>query len=278
MNRCWSVGGGAAVAWQRFVLAAIGVTASAIFSYLPPSTTIRKYHRISLSTTTTEIGNLYCAIISYATTRKEKDLQTIVNNMTALRSKLRRMRSQTANVGYEISLRGKWPIERYEKILELQMDLAHYLTHFLLVVDRLEPRWTSVFLRRTRFVDSAFLGDVLAVITMISNALRTGMALPQITPAPLLDRFWRDQHGFNILRQNEEADDYGLPRKVTFETLKDEQYMLFSVAVSRAYSIISHLDLLMVATKELVGEQFHIDGIEIPLLHAVDGDIPDARE
>ncbi|KAF8510808.1 hypothetical protein BU17DRAFT_55138 [Hysterangium stoloniferum] len=276
LNRRWSVGTGEAVALQRFVLASIGVTASAIFSYLPPSTTIRRYHRTALSTTITEIGYLYCAIISYATTRRELDSQTIINNMTALRSKLRRMRSQTANVGYEISLRGKWPIERYEKVFELQMDLAYHLTHFLSVVDHLEPKWTKAFLLRTRFVDSAFLGDVLAIITMISTALRTGMALPQITPAPLLERFWRDQHGFNILRQNElETDDYGLPRKVTFETLKDEQYMFFSVAVSRAYSIISHLDLLMVATKELVGEQFHIEGIEIPLLHAVDGYAPE---
>ncbi|KIJ33025.1 hypothetical protein M422DRAFT_265054 [Sphaerobolus stellatus SS14] len=131
------------------------------------------------------------------------------------------------------------------------------------VIDHLDPKWSRAFLQRTRFVDSEFLGDVLAVITMISTSLRTGTPLPQITPTPLLDRFWKEYHGINILRQ-EVADEYGLPRTVTFETLQNEQYMYFSVGVSRANSIVSHLDRLMVAAKELVGEQFHVDGVRLP--------------
>ena len=63
---------------------------------------------------------------------------------------------------------------------------------------------------------------------MISAALRTGTALPQITPVPLLDRFWRDHPGLNIL-QEEAAEGAGLPRSVTFDTLQDEQYMYVSV-------------------------------------------------
>lgn len=58
---------------------------------------------------------------------------------------------------------------------------------------------------------------------MISTALRTGSPLPQITPTPLLDRFWQENHGLNVLQQ-EAADGHGLPKTVTFETLQDEQY------------------------------------------------------
>ena len=45
-------------------------------------------------------------------------------------------------------------------------DLAYLLTHFMSVVDHLEQPWSQAFLQRTRFVDSEFLGDVLAVISM----------------------------------------------------------------------------------------------------------------
>lgn len=38
----------------------------------------------------------------------------------------------------------------------------------------------------------------------------------------------------------------------------------FSVGVTTAFGIILRLDKLMVATKELVGEQYHIHGIGIP--------------
>jgi hypothetical protein len=38
---------------------------------------------------------------------------------------------------------------------------------------------------------------------------------------------------------------------------------IFCVGVSTAFGIIINLDRLMLATKELVGEQFHIHGIGI---------------
>lgn len=111
---------------------------------------------------------------------------------------------------------------------------------------------------------------------MISTSLRTGSPLPQITPCPLLDRFSRYNHGLNIVRQ--EADgEYGLPKTMTIDTLENEQYLyahppltfccfslpcrFFCVGVTTAFGIINRLDRLMVATKELVGEQYHIHGI-----------------
>jgi len=164
------------------------------------------------------------------------------------------------NVAYEFSLRGKWPTKRYHKILELQLQAAFLLSHLLSVVQQLEPAWSRAFLRRTRLLDSDFQGDVLAVITMISNSLRSGQPLPQITPCPLLDRFMARHHGLNVIHQESE-DDYGLPRTLTVDTLKNEQYLIFCVGVSTAYAIITRLDRLMVATKEIVGEQYHIHGV-----------------
>ena len=69
------------------------------------------------------------------------------------------------------------------------------------------------------------------MVGMISTALRTGTPLPQITPVPLLDRFWRDHPGLNILQQ-EVAVDAALPSSVTFDILKNEQYMYVSVILS----------------------------------------------
>ena len=70
---------------------------------------------------------------------------------------------------------------------------------------------------------------------MISTSLRTGSPLPQVTPCPLLDRFVASahRHGLYVLRPPdsgtgtlyEDEDSFGLPRKLTTETLEDEQYM-----------------------------------------------------
>lgn len=61
-------------------------------------------------------------------------------------------------------------------------------------------------------------------IAMISNALRSGAPLPQITPCPLLDRFMMRHHGLNIISQEAE-DDYGLPRTLDIDTLENLQYL-----------------------------------------------------
>ena len=59
---------------------------------------------------------------------------------------------------------------------------------------------------------------------MIASSLRTGSPLPQITPCPLLDRFLLQYHGLNVIHK-EAGEDYGLPRSMTFDTLKNEQYL-----------------------------------------------------
>lgn len=114
------------------------------------------------------------------------------------------------------------------------------LSHLMSVVEHLEPAWSRAFLRRSRFLDADFQGEVLAVISvhvfclskatinqfsgLVSTSLRTGTPLPQITPCPLLDRFSRYNHGLNVVRQ-EADDEYGLPKTMTIDTLENEQYL-----------------------------------------------------
>lgn len=110
-----------------------------IFSFLPPSTTLRGYQRQSLSTTASGIGSAYCLIVSYATSLHIEDPQNVIQDLIAIRLKLKRSIVLRANIIYEVSrdlskifplpaeatsqfsLRGRWPAERYQKILEIQL-------------------------------------------------------------------------------------------------------------------------------------------------------------
>ncbi|KAL0959307.1 hypothetical protein HGRIS_014571 [Hohenbuehelia grisea] len=253
-------GTGWSVFWRRFLLVTVGVAAAFIFSFFPPSTTIRRYQRTTLATTVSELGAIYCSIVSFAHLPHEEAAQGIITSLIAVRSKLNRSMILRTNVVYEFSLRGRWPAERYHRILELQLQIAYSLSHLMSVVEHMEPAWTRAFLRRTRLLDSDFQGDVLAVISMVSTSLKTGNPLPQITPCPLLDRFMERSHGLNIIHDDSE-EDYGLPRTLTLQTLQNPQYIKFCVGVSTAYGIVTQLDRLMMATKEIVGEQYHIHGL-----------------
>ena len=55
------------------------------------------------------------------------------------------------------------------KTTDFRLDgsgLTHSLSHLLSVVKHLEPAWTRAFLKRARFLDPDFQGDVLAVICL----------------------------------------------------------------------------------------------------------------
>ncbi|KAH9905564.1 uncharacterized protein B0H18DRAFT_1132072, partial [Fomitopsis serialis] len=94
---------GWSLAWRRFVLVCAGVTAAFIFSLLPPSTTLRKYQRTMLSTTTAELGSVYCSIVSFANTRGRHDVNRgeIVQALIAIRMKLKRSVMLKTNIIYE---------------------------------------------------------------------------------------------------------------------------------------------------------------------------------
>lgn len=47
-------------------------------------------------------------------------------------------------------------------------SIAYSLSHLMSVVEHLEPSWTRAFLKRARFLDPDFQGDVLAVISASS--------------------------------------------------------------------------------------------------------------
>ncbi|KIY62539.1 hypothetical protein CYLTODRAFT_494564 [Cylindrobasidium torrendii FP15055 ss-10] len=251
-----SPGRGITVAWHRLVLVICGVTAAFLFSFLPPAMTIRSYQRRLLATTSSELGAAYCSIISLASTPSEKRSKEVIASLIAVRSKLNRSAVLKQNTLYEFSLRGKWPAKRYAKIMDLQLALSYSLSYLLSVFEQMDKAWTQSLLARTRFLDPSFQGDVLAVISMITTALRTGEPLPQITPCPLVNRFYSQSSG-----DMDEENDFRLPKRVTTETLQDEQYLMFSVGMSTAFDIIRGVDELMVAAKEIVGEQYPISGL-----------------
>lgn len=97
-----------------------------------------------MSTTVAELGAVYCSVVSFANTQHsyELDRGTIIQSLIAIRLKLKRSLVLRTNIVYEVSdrrvsiqsrqqqdahsraqfsLRGKWPAQRYQRILEIQL-------------------------------------------------------------------------------------------------------------------------------------------------------------
>lgn len=304
-------------AWRRFVAVVIGVSAAYIFSYLPPSSTLRQYQRLSHAATIAELGRVYCSVVGIASHPHQQQQPTpaggrmmvqsrpgsrsgsrrpslhsqrpelsppslqanseamllnahpsselVRKRIIGIRAKLRRLSMISVNVSYEFSLRGRWPAARYKELFEVQMQISKLLSHCLAILERLGPAYSIALLRRTRFLDPRFLGDVVSVISMCSTALRTGEPLPQVTPCPLVDRFMNVPHGLYPYLASENSvgevmEDLlsTLPAKITLSTLEDAEYMTFSVGVATLFGLVVRIDKLCVTVKELVGESYAV--------------------
>ena len=320
-----SPGYGWEVAWRRVVAVAIGVSAAYIFTYLPPSSTLRQYQRLSHAACIAELGKNYCAVVSIAShPHPQQNLSNVTKTaqvpsqpasrrpslhsseapaaadvaqehqllnvhasselvrkrLIAIRAKLRRLSMISVNVSYEFSLRGRWPAARYRELFDVQMQISKLLQHCLAVLERLGPAYSIALLRRTRFLDPRFLGDVVSVISMCSTALKTGEPLPQITPCPLVDRFMDTPHGFNAYLPTQEGMAHTawdeilatLPSKITLSMLEDEEYMTFSVGVATLFGLVVRIDKLCIAVKELVGESYAVPADVHRMLSTRDND------
>ncbi len=253
-----AIGYGIDVFWRRLVGVIIGVSAAFFWSLLPPSATLRQTQRFSHARTIAELGILSTKIISHAVTSEGRVVRQkgLSKSLIALRAKLRRTNLASANIAYEFSIRGRWPRERYQKLFVVQMELSKLLSHLVSVLTKLDEPYRNALLRRTRLTDPMFIGDVFATILMCSTALQTAQPLPQISLSPLIDRYLLFQQGYSIMRDEEE--DLGLPVQITKETLQDPQYLAFAVGCSTVSGLVLRMDRLLLITKELVGETFHV--------------------
>jgi len=196
--------------------------------------------RATCSRTITELGQLHVDLQDYAVERFRAEPgthgqpdQEIAQRQVAIQAKLNATKAQIAVQNFEPPLQGPWPRALYTSLVELQVELIDLYGSFHTLLQQLEPAWIEAMLTRTGWLDVHFVADQFAIIYMCANAMKTGNALPQITPSPLVDRFYTRLEGLKIAK----VDRQGIPKDVDSETLKDWQYALYAIGCTLSFAI-----------------------------------------
>ena len=249
-----NIGVGWSVAWRRFLVVLIGITAAFIWTFIPKPTTGRQVIRRRLAFGVFEIGKIYIHVSNFArhphpTIADEEEIRQMV---VRANTKLLVLQQRLMFVDFEPPIQGPWPKKKYEKIWDLQRELLDLMVAFVNNLMHMSgSTWRTALLRRTGWFDRQLIGDCLAVLFMTANAIKTGGALPQLVPCPLLDRFASRMNA--IQGTHKEGS---LPQHLTQETLEDPGYASFAVGSVISFAIIKRVDALMTMTKELVGERW----------------------
>ncbi|BFZ62657.1 hypothetical protein YB2330_003760 [Saitoella coloradoensis] len=258
-----TVGIGWEVAWRRFLCVVIGITAAFIWSFVPTPKTGRFQLRLTFARTITEIGAMHCQLSNYARKKHPDNVPDaeLLKMALAVMAKLAQANLRLGFAKFEPPIQGRWPAEKYQQLLSVQMELVQLMTSLMNVFMQLDQKWTRALLIRTGWLDPHFVADQLATIYMVSTALKTGSSLPQIVPSPLVDRFYQRIYGLKVVWGDEDdEDDDGLPRHIDYETLQQREYALFAVGCTLTSGIVLRLDKLMWICKSLVGEIYSLPG------------------
>jgi hypothetical protein len=107
------------------------------------------------------------------------------------------------------------------------------------------------FARLAGILDHRNIGDIMAVLSMVEQALKTGHALPEVLPSPLLKQcheYWQNS-SLEIIPSR--------------DLIRDENYRKFCVAVSSYLKFLSAVDELVLVVKGTLGES-HFISKELP--------------
>lgn len=196
--------------------------------------------RATCSRTILELGQLHSDLQDYANHRlhstpgtQGKPDEAIPLRQVAIQVKLNATKQQIAVQKFEPPLQGPWPGVLYSSLVALQVELIDLYGSFHSLLQQLDPEWVEALLSRNGWSDVHFVADHFAVIYMCATATKTGNALPQITPSPLVDRFYTRLEGLRIVK----VDKKGISKDVDAETLHDWQYALYAIGCTLSFAI-----------------------------------------
>jgi Aromatic acid exporter family member 2 len=196
--------------------------------------------RATCSRTILELGQLHSDLQDYAYCRLQaapgtqgKPDEAIPLRRVAIQAKLNATKRQIVVQKFEPPLQGPWPGALYSNLVTVQVELIDLYGSFHSLLQQLDPEWVEALLSRNGWSDVHFVADHFAVIYMCATATKTGNALPQITPSPLVDRFYTRLEELRIAKVNKK----GLGKDVDAETLHDWQYALYTIGCTLSFAI-----------------------------------------
>ncbi|KAI5117073.1 hypothetical protein M0805_007950 [Coniferiporia weirii] len=264
------------IAWKRFVLVMIGFAAATIMMLFPPASG-RKTVRLRNATAISELSSLYSTLMSVwiSEERPQVDGRTkgqsegdeearktsispsispewatqLRKRILSLAEQVQAIRAQAATAKFEGNIRGAWPGEEYNKLLDHESDMLAALSQLCSALQHLDPAWKLSLNRRTTILNPNFITDVMSTFALVSQSLRTGEPMHQILPTSLFDRLLY-HHTHDAMARAEKEPEEGS----YVERANSLEFLYFSTGVVAVSQVIQSLDEMHHITKRLCGE------------------------
>ncbi|RAK99802.1 uncharacterized protein BO80DRAFT_494516 [Aspergillus ibericus CBS 121593] len=241
-------GVGYSVFWRRLVLVLVGVTAAAILQLLPRPPSASRHVCKTLSRTVRTLSTHYALLLSVWGQGSNEGRALAEPLSLQVAESLVTLEGPIQLLKFEFSS-SRFDSESLGKVNTLCRSLNRQLARLLLLSSSLSQEFQEQVARQTGLLDHRLVGQVMAVMGICEQALKTGDALPEILPTPLfkqaVDQWSRGRRG----------------ELISGEMMRDEGYRKFCVAASAYFGFLLTVDELVLVVKGVLGEA-HLVGRE----------------
>ncbi|KAI0360638.1 hypothetical protein OH77DRAFT_1418621 [Trametes cingulata] len=264
-----NVGIGWEVTWRRWVLVMIGCAASFILMMLPPKSG-RKAVRLRNASVISNLSYLYSHLTSlwlnaeepferikgakerdgYAAERRFTWPAELRAKFVAIAEQIQDLRVRTATSKWEGSIRGAWPSDDYNKLLEAENDMLSGLILLGGALANLEPDLRRSTLPHTHVLNPHFISDIMSMFFLVSQSLRTGEPLHQAQYKNLADRLhYHRGNAAAAAASNPSGAETRLRQSLT-----SYEYMFYATAVVAVLQMVQALHEARTVVADLCGE------------------------
>ncbi|TIA79417.1 hypothetical protein D6C76_03603 [Aureobasidium pullulans] len=239
-------GWGYEVFWRRTVLVIVGFAVSFVVTLLPwPSSLSRNIARKLSGVLDNEADHYAALLSSWADLDSHNRHTSAVEAVTVrLAADLGALSGPIASLKFELSS-SVFDSQTCGRIKSIAEFINYQLAHLHIRAATLSPELRRRFAIASGILDHRAIADVMVVLGIVAQSLKTGDPLPARLPTPLLKKCLEHGHGADV-------------ESLTIAVLKKEGIRGYTVCMSAYLGFLSGVDELVLALKEAVGEAHHI--------------------
>jgi len=243
------------------LLVLVGFTASAIVMFFPRPPSASRHYRKIMAGTIRNMKDLYALFVaSFSDPHEglldtvEKETLNIAETQLALIGPIKMLKLEFSSTNFDS--------DTLTRVNSLCMVINQAMVQLFLFSAKLPTRLRQRFVRLSGALDENIVGDIMAVLTLIEQSLKTADPLPALLPVPLTARCLGLQRKMKKLQSGEDV--------ITRDMIMDEEYRKYCVVVSSFVQIVSVADELVMVVKEACGETHVVDVESWPLMSRED--------
>lgn len=230
------------VFWRRLVLVLVGITAATIVQLFPRPPSATRHISHSLSNTLRSLSDHYALLLTCWGHPEHRETGQIAEQISIdLAEVLTTLTGPIALLRFEFSS-SRFDSQTLHQVQSLCHELNQNLGRLLFLSGSLPLNLQTRFAHSFGILDHRQIGDAMAVLGVVEQALKTGDALPEVLPTPLLKRsyeYWMQRSG---------------EFKLGVDLVRDENYRKYCVAVSSYVRFLGVVDELVLVVKKTLGE------------------------